>query len=251
MTTTYELRPLSIGEILDGALVLLRRHFGLLLGIALLCQGVPAVLDVYIALTGGSTQNPGFSLLDRLLTAVGGVLVTGATVRVVSEAYLGRSPVFGEAMSFAGSRFGTILGANIISGFLTVLATVAFIIPGIVVACGYSVAATAAALESGSSTDALRHSWALTKGFRWKALGLFVVAIGALVIVYFSAGVLAGLGGAVIGATDTLVALVTALVSLLIYPVLSCVFTVFYYDLRVRKEGFDIEMLSNQLTAAT
>src|SRR5579859_59776 len=32
--TTYELRPLSTGEILDGALVLLRRNFALLLGIA-------------------------------------------------------------------------------------------------------------------------------------------------------------------------------------------------------------------------
>jgi len=37
-------------------------------------------------------------------------------------------------------------------------------------------------------------------------------------------------------------------VSLLIYPVISCVFTVFYYDLRVRKEGFDLEMLSQALS---
>src|SRR6266540_976588 len=36
--TTYQLRPLSIGEILDGALVLLRRHFGLVLGIAVVCE---------------------------------------------------------------------------------------------------------------------------------------------------------------------------------------------------------------------
>jgi len=42
-----------------------------------------------------------------------------------------------------------------------------------------------------------------------------------------------------------------ACVSLLIYPVLTCVFTLFYYDLRVRKEGFDLEMLSRQLQLAT
>ena len=36
---TLELRPLSTGEILDGALALLRRHFTLLFGIAVACEG--------------------------------------------------------------------------------------------------------------------------------------------------------------------------------------------------------------------
>ena len=245
--TTYQLRPLSFGELLDGALVLLRRHFGLVLSIAVVCEGIPTAMDVYIDLTGGTSQNPGLSLLDRLLTLVGSVLVTGATVRVVSEAYLGRSPLFGDAMRFASSRFGTILGANIMSGFLTVLATLALVIPGIVVACGYSVAAEAAALESGSSSEALRRSWELTKGFRWKALGLGVVSIGLILVVYLGAGVLGGILGGVMGGLDMVLAVLGACVSLLIYPVISCVFTVFYYDLRVRKEGFDLEMLSQAL----
>lgn len=246
--TTHELRPLSTGEILDGALVLLRRNFALLLGIAVVCQGIPTILDIYVDLTGGTTQNQGWGLLDRLLTMVGGVLVTGATVRVVSEAYLGQTPGFGEAMGFAGSRFGTIFGANFIGGILTLLATIVFIIPGIIVACGYSVAAQAAALESGSSTEALSHSWNLTKDFRWKALGLWVVTVGLLVIVYVSAGILGGVVGALLGAGDTVLAVLGACASLLIYPVITCVFTLFYYDLRVRKEGFDIEMLSNQMS---
>jgi len=243
----YQLRPLSIGEILDGALVLLRRHFALVLGIAVVCEGIPTAMDVYIDLTGGGSQNPGLSLLDRLLTLVGSVLVTGATVRVVSEAYLGRTPLFGDAMGFAGSRFGTILGANIMSGFLTVLATLALVIPGIVVACGYSVAAEAAALESGTASEALRRSWDLTKGFKLKALALGVVSIGLILVVYLGAGVLGGIMGEVVGGLDVVLAVLAACVSLLIYPVISCVFTLFYYDLRVRKEGFDLEMLSRQL----
>ena len=248
--TTYQLRPLSTGEILDGALILMRRNFGLLMSVALVCQGIPTIMDIYIELMGGGPQNPGLSLLDRLLTMVGGVLVTGATVHVVSEAYLGRTPTLGEAIRFAGGRFGAIFGANFISGFLTLLAMLAFIIPGIVVACGYSVSAPAAALESGSATEATRHSWALTKGFRWKALGLWAVTIVLFLILYLAAGVLGGLAGALIGAADALLAVLGACVTLLIYPVISCVFTLFYYDLRVRKEGFDIEMLSDQLSVA-
>ena len=248
MTTTYELRPLSTGEILDGALVLLRRNFGLLFGVVVVCQGIPTLMDIYIDLTGGTSANPGLSLLDRVLTLVGGVFVTGATVRVVSEAYLGRTPELGEAIGFARDRFGTILGANILSGFLTVLATLAFIIPGIIVACGYSVSSPAAALESGTSTEALKHSWELTKGSRWKALGLWAVTVGLIMVTYVGAGIVGGLLGKMIGQIDAMLAVLSAAVSLLIYPVISCVFTLFYYDLRVRKEGFDIEMLNQQVS---
>ena len=222
-----------------------------MLGIAVVCEGIPTAMDVYLDLTGGASQDPGLSLLDRVLTLVGSVLVTGATVRVVSEAYLGRTPLFGDAMRFAGGRFGTIFGANFMSGFLTVLATLALVIPGIVVACGYSVAAQAAALEAGSSGEALRRSWALTKGFKWKALALGVVSICLILVVYLGAGVLGGILAGVMGGLDTVLALFAACVSLMIYPVISCVFTLFYYDLRVRKEGFDLEMLSRQLGLAT
>src|SRR5881398_1160864 len=88
----YALRPLSTGEILDGALTLLRRHLRLVLWIALAFEGVPTVMDVYLDLAGGGGDHPGLALLDRILSATGAMLVTGATVRVVSEAYLGRTP---------------------------------------------------------------------------------------------------------------------------------------------------------------
>ena len=53
------------------------------------------------------------------------------------------------------------------------------------------------------------------------------------------------------GGLETVLAVLAACVSMLSYPVLTCVFTLFYYDLRVRKEGFDLEMLSRQLELAT
>ena len=251
VTTSYQLRPLSLGEILDGALILLRRNLALFFVIAALCQGVPMLIDIYLGFAGGTADNPGLGLLNRVLAIVGGVFVTGATVRVVSEAYLGRTPLFGEALRFAGGRFGPILGANFISGVLTILALLLFVIPGIIVACGYSVSAIAAALESGSSSDAVKRSWDLTKGYKWKALGLAVVSIGLIVVVYLGLGFLGGFIGALVGGAGAVLAVLGAAVSLFIYPVISCVFTLFYYDLRVRKEGFDIEMLSRQLGGVT
>jgi hypothetical protein len=40
------------------------------------------------------------------------------------------------------------------------------------------------------------------------------------------------------------------LVQIFIYPLFYCVLTVTYYDLRVRKEGFDLELLASQLQTA-
>ena len=43
---------------------------------------------------------------------------------------------------------------------------------------------------------------------------------------------------------------VSGLVQVFIYPLFYCVLTVAYYDLRVRKEGFDLEVLASTLLTA-
>ena len=43
---------------------------------------------------------------------------------------------------------------------------------------------------------------------------------------------------------------ITSLLSILIYPFFYVVLTVLYYDLRVRKEGFDLELLASALQPA-
>ncbi len=245
---SYQLRPLSTGEILDGSLTLLRRHFGLLVGIAVAGEGIPTAMDVYMDLAGGRGQHQGLVFVEPILSFIGATLVTGATVRVVSEAYLGRTPRLRDALDFAGDKFGDILGANFVGGVRTLLALLALIAPGIILACGYQVASQVAALESPpSASDSLRRSWQLTKGFKWKALVLWVVSICVLLAVYLGAGVLSGVLATLGGARDWATTLLAASFSLLVYPLLSCVFTLFYYDLRVRKEGFDLEMLAQEL----
>jgi len=191
---TFELRPLTTGEILDGSLTLLRRHFRLLFGIAVVCEGVPTALDVYVDLAGGSGAHPGLALLGRLLN---------------------------------------------------------LIVPGIIVFCGHSVAGQVAALEPlRSSTDALRRSWDLTKGFKGKALALWVVAFALIVVVVLAVGFAGGIATGLTGGVEAPVTALLAVITLLVYPLISCVFTLFYYDLRVRKEGFDLEVLSGQLGIA-
>jgi len=111
-----------------------------------------------------------------------------------------------------------------------------------------AVAAQVAALEPlRSSTDALRRSWTLTQGFKGKALALWIVSFALILAVIAGLSFLGGIVAGLVGGLDVAVSVLLALVSLLIYPLIACVFTLFYYDLRVRKEGFDLEVLSGQL----
>jgi hypothetical protein len=50
--------------------------------------------------------------------------------------------------------------------------------------------------------------------------------------------------------TSKALAVILALVPIVLTPLLSCVFTLLYYDLRIRREGFDLQILSQHLVSS-
>ena len=243
---TYQLRPMSVGEILDGALTVLRQHFGLFFALAVICLGVPTVMEVSATLS--AEPNAGIALLARLLRGVGYLLLTGASVHAVSEAYLQRTPQLGPALRFAGGKMGGLFISGFAAGLVTVLALLALIVPGIIVACGYAVTVQVVVLESlPSATDSLGRSWTLTKGFKGKAFVLYLVMGVIFLIMLFGIGMLIAIAAATSPALILPATILLACLMLFFYPFSSCVLTLFYYDLRVRKEALDLELLGQQI----
>lgn len=262
---TYQLRPMSFGEILDGAFVLLRRHFGVLFSVAVICQGIPTAVTVFVIFAGGTAEAPMLSLLGNVLSWIGYLFVTGATVRIVSQAYLGKTPTVGDALGFAAGKAWRIFLASLASSIVIGLSALPGVVAGlalhpglfvlvaacIVVFCGYTLVIQAAALEPlGASTDALGRSWVLTKGFKAKAFGLWFVLFALLMLLFIGVGVVAGIAAALAPVLMIPAVAGLAVVWLLIYPLMSAVFTLLYYDLRVRKEAFDLEVLGQQIGLA-
>lgn len=248
---TTQLRPMSMGEILDASFALLRHHAGVFFGIALVCQGVPTALSLFVQFGGGPARYFWLSALAQVLSMIGYLLVTAASIRVVSQGYLGHDPGMGEALSFAFGKLGRTLSAGLSAGILAGLATLLLIIPGIVVACGLAVAVQAAVLEPlNSGSDGVGRSWRLTKGFKGKAFGLYCVVIVLFFLFIFGFGIVAAIAAAIFRPLIVPAVVGMGLVFLFIYPFTSCVFTLFYYDLRVRKEAFDLELLSRHLGIA-
>ncbi len=241
---TYQLRSLSFGEILDGALAIYREGFGTLVSVAVVCQGVPAVLNVYVGLGGGIVFHPVLWLVAMVLAGVGNLVATGATVWVISEIYLGREPDFGDAISYAFGKIVQLLIAGLAKGILVFLASLLLLIPGVIVWCGYSVVTQVVVLERlPSSLDSLGRSWDLTKGHKGKAFALVFVVSLLLGLPLIIGGALATF----IPALYETVTIGGQILQLMVYPIMACAFTLFYYDLRVRKEAFDLEYLSQQI----
>jgi hypothetical protein len=256
--TPPPLRPLSVGEILDVSFTLYRRHFTALAAVALLCSGLPVLMSIYIEAAGGMLAHIGLTLVYYLVFMVLSAIATAATVFIVSESYLGRPLGAGAALSRSTPLLGRIIVCSILLALVVGLGFVFLFVPGIILACGLIVAFPALVLEPGATASgALGRSWSLTRGARLRMFGLMLTL---LILLYIPLVSLLGIAALVMPAEDMasagtspgglLAVALGGVVQMLIYPLFYCVLTVAYYDLRVRKEGFDLEVLASTLATA-
>ncbi len=249
------LRPLSAGEILDVSFQLYRRHFSALATVALVCSGAPVLFNVYIQASGGVLSNLGLTLAYYIILAVLSSIATAATVFIVSESYLGRPLGPWDALARATPLLGRLIACSILFALLVGIGVILFLIPGVILAVGLMLAFPALVLENTATpTSALHRSWELTRGSR---LRMFALLVTLVVLLYIPVVALSAVASLVLsGASDaramsgTVTVVLAGLVQLLVYPLFYCVLTVAYYDLRVRKEGFDLEVLASTLQPA-
>ena len=269
------LRPLGVGEIIDHSFAIYRRQFGALVTITLSANAIPLLLMVYLFTSGGILERPMLYVGVLLLTVVLGALATAATVFLVSETYLGNSISGGVAISRATKYLWRLILLTMMLSLVVGLGVIIFVLPGILAASpallalsiipafvtalviftGLLVSTQALILEDASPSAALSRSWQLTRGFRWKMLGLVIVvgiiiAIPSLAISFLRGGSMAMRSMGEFSTSDIVWEIAAQFVSTLIYPLLYCALTVAYYDLRVRKEGFDLELLESTLSHA-
>jgi hypothetical protein len=248
------LRPLSVGEILDLSFSLYRRHFATLGTIAVLCSGIPVLLSLYIESSGGVLYNLPLTLLHYVIFTVLSSIATAATVFVVSESYLGRPLPAREALGRATPLLARLIICSLLFAIIVGIGLIFFFIPGIILICGLLLAFPSLVLEPGiSPTGALSRSWSLTRGSRWRMFALLITMVLLLYVPLVGLGAVAAVvlpGGAHGTSPGTVTLAVVGVVQMLLYPLLYCVLTVAYYDLRVRKEGFDLEVLASTLQPA-
>jgi hypothetical protein len=279
--TGVALRPLSVGEIIDASFQVYRRYFGALATIVIVCNGVPLLLQVFVGAAGGPPQHPLLAFGYSIMYLVLGSVATAATVFVVSESYLGRAITAREALNLAAPFVGRVVTASILLGLLVVcgivilvvvpgvvfrplavVGVIVFLVLGVVGLCSFVVTTPALVLEGlPSAAAAIRRSWDLTRGYRLKILSLLFLLCVIMMLPWMAVtglgafvGALAALGGAGAARIAVVIAgvglVIGGLVLFFLQPLLHGALTISYYDLRVRKEGFDLEVLASSLHAA-
>jgi hypothetical protein len=272
--TTPQLRPLSVGEIVDVAVKVYRRHALTLFKVVAVVVVPVTLLNILItlstapdpgAVTGIATTPSGTSpdlaplygflagtLLSTFISFLAATLATGACFKAISDAYLGHEPNSNDSLSFAGRRLGSLVWVSFLGSLIVGVGFLLLIVPGIYLAVAFSVAVPVLLMESYKGKSALGRSRDLVRGRWWPVLGTIVLGfvlqaiVGAIVQGILQGILLTGAGDSLF-ATTIVVGISNAIAAIITTPLQAALITVLYFDLRVRKEGFDLALLAENI----
>lgn len=294
------LRPLGLGEVLDGAVRAIRANPGVMFGLSAVVVTVAVALQTLVQLYVTSLLGPALAdlpimgdlssadsaaMAESLSTSGGQVLtapllvpvtsvLTGLLIVSVSRSVLGQRVPLREV--WRSRRVWLVVGFGLLQ-LVVPLVVVAAWLAGVValVVAGYDGAAVGVGLVGGLGLFAasvwltartllvapalmlegkrfwptVARAWRLTRGSFWRLLGIYLLSnLLVTVLMYLfvmPAAVLAGILTVTSG-DDTLTVLASALGQVvgltLSTTFLAAVVALLYVDVRIRREGLDLEL---------
>jgi hypothetical protein len=279
-------RPMPLPELLDELFRLYRRHFSLIVGVALLVA-LPGL--VWTLVTGAyrlnstsyanlftttGTATPAFNstqfanLVGPILLGALGALILlpfslGAVYRAVTDVALGRPATIGSVLRETLARYWPLLGLiglflafGVVWAVAELIGFVLLILPGLAVFCAavyflvrWSLTVAAMMAEDIGPIRGLGRSWNLVSGQWWRTFGILLIVTILQTIITWGLGILLGVIASVFSTGDFQAALVQVggtLLGALVSPITTIAVVLLYFDLRVRKEGLDLDQLAQQ-----
>jgi glycerophosphoryl diester phosphodiesterase family protein len=298
-----DMKPLSLGELLDRTFTVYRNHFWTFVGIMALPEVIVVIASIGIqqvlrpvVLAPSGTATPAqtmaqfqqlmgtFFLTFGILFLVTYVLYTialGATTFAVSDVYLGRFATIATSYSKVTPRIGALLGLNLVIflalfacylgtaifvGIVAVASAVVSPVLGVVGAIigfalgiaaiiwlflGFSVSAPALLLEHSGVFQALKRSLELVRRNRGRVfVVLFLMTMMTYIVIivfqipfFIISAMMAAKSQAVPLWLSGISSIVGGVGAALSTPLLMVALALFYYDVRVRKEAFDLQVM--------
>jgi hypothetical protein len=235
---------MSFGEILDTGLRIIRNHFVLLVGISAVVNVPLALFQNFLPQMAPGATATGVALLFGLVSLlVVSPFVQVAITFVIGELYQGRQTTLGHAFREALRILLPLLGTSLLAGLMALAGVLLLVIPGVWVILGLAALSPVMVLERRFGTDAIRRSLDLMKGNRLRTFGI-----------YFLVGILTGVLAFTFGLASAVFPLAGAIASGLATSVGSAlgiaVVVVLYFEIRCRKEAFEIEHLARIVQAS-
>jgi hypothetical protein len=212
-----------------------------------------------------------YVVVGWLITLLIGAIFTGAVIDAAAAAHLGQERSISQSLGVGFQSSARIFLAGVIATVaVTLIGVVYSAISGFIenglllfalfcayffvlfyVQASWFVSPVVATIERHGPISSLRRSWQLSGGFRWRIVGLFILLIVLFLVLLFLTIVVVGLiarANPGLGAIASFIALFTAVP--LWMPLFFGTMTVLYYDLRVRKEGLDLQLAAEAMPRA-
>lgn len=197
------------------------------------------------------------SVRPRFWRYLGVMMLQGVFAGLIPAAIAG---ILIGVLAFLASLTGGGLAGSFISGFLMFFLVAITVVVVIMLALEYSMAMAICVVEDKTAWESLTRAMKLSKGTRGRIFLMFlfvwalsiVLSMMAYIPTLIVATTVTAMGHGAQYATLTLVAaeimnfLINFAIQTLITPVYTAGLVLFYYDQRIRKEGFDIEWMMSQ-----
>lgn len=236
---SYEIRAMSLGEVLDTAFRLVRNHLVLLLGIAFALALPQQAFQAYVNAfkSAPSPQVAAGSIGFLIFLIIVSPIVSAAITHAIAEIYLGRTVTIWGAYKVGFRLFFQLVGTAFLMTLLMAIGLLLFVIPGFYLMLAFMLTYQVIVIERVAGFTALKRSRELAKQNLLRILGIYVVAVVLMSVV----GLVVSL---VLGRIPVVGVVGNALTQAVMSAYMPAAFVVLYFDIRCRKEAFDLEHLA-------
>ena len=229
---------------MDAAFQILRAHYPQFIMCA--ASGhTPYVLAELVLLSDPARVaaiTPAASILYGLGIVLVYALMSAVLVICASQAYLGDPVDVGAAVRKALPRLHLVIVGAIIRYIGIFLGFFTFLVGSVYLMARWFGVTPVIVLERRGLGEAFSRSAALSSGRKWHIIRtillVFVIYAMLAIGVNFAAALLRNV---------ILIAIVMALFTILVYPVVAITEALLYFDTRIKAEGFDIELMTSAL----
>jgi hypothetical protein len=189
---------LDIARVIQQTFAVLGRNFLTFFLLALILSGLPSAVLSFVeasAFQGGGSGTAVLSaLVGSLLAVVTASVLQGALVYGTVQDLNGARASVGDSLATGLRAFLPLLVVSILFALAVAVGVVLLVVPGVMIACAWSVAVPALVAERTRLRDAFGRSADLTRGNRWRIFALFIFVGLAIVVI-------SAISGALIAAT--------------------------------------------------
>lgn len=265
-TVEHQFERMTVGMVLDRAFRLYSQNIPLMFGITAVLNVPLLIVTAWPLLMVIAGSRPSIVAAATVSLGLTGLalliiypLVTAAITKAVSDRYLGNAVTVQSALKEAWASVGTLLLTQFVVGVMVAVGFLLLFVPGILWTLSYALVPSVVMLEASdrrnmhmNRSEIRRRSWELVRGNRGKVFVVLMVFVLMQICLSRGATWIAGMGlDSTSDVGSSIESIIRQVIAIVISPLQTIAITLLYYDFRIRKEGFDLEMLSQAIGGPT